>query len=54
MPVEESRMLEVSIFHTLRTNAHLTDFNVLLRNVMFIADEVESQLAQARASYICG
>jgi hypothetical protein len=30
MPVEESRMLEVSIFHALDINAHRIDFNVLL------------------------
>jgi hypothetical protein len=33
-------MLEVSIFHTLRSNAHRIDFNVLLPDVMVIADEV--------------
>jgi hypothetical protein len=51
MLVEESRMLEVSIFHALDTNAHRIDFNVLLPDVMVIADEVDSQLAQAIASY---
>jgi hypothetical protein len=51
MLVEESRMLEVSIFHTLRSNAHRIDFNMLLPDVKVIADEVDSQLAQAVASY---
>jgi hypothetical protein len=51
MLVEESRMLEVSIFHALDTNAHRIDFNVVLPDVMVIADEVDSQLAQAMASY---
>jgi hypothetical protein len=51
MLVEESRMLEVSIFHALDTNAHRIDFNVVLSDVMVIADEVDSQLAQAIASY---
>jgi hypothetical protein len=51
MLVEESRMLEVSIFHTLHTNAHRIDFNVLLPDVMVIADEVDSQPAQAMVSY---
>jgi hypothetical protein len=51
MLVEEARMLEVSIFHTLRTNAHRIGFNVVLPDVMVIADEVDSQLAQAMASY---
>jgi hypothetical protein len=51
MLVEEARMLEVSIFHTLRSNAHRIDFSVLLPDVMVIADEVDSQLAQAVESY---
>jgi hypothetical protein len=51
MLVEESRMLEVSIFHALDTNAHRIDFSVPLPDVMVIADEVDSQLAQAVASY---
>jgi hypothetical protein len=51
MLVEESRMLEVSIFHALDTNAHRIDFNVVLPDVMVIADEVDSQLAQAMESY---
>jgi hypothetical protein len=51
MLIEESRMLEVSIFRTLHINAHLIDFNVLLPDVMVIADEVDSQLAQAMESY---
>jgi hypothetical protein len=51
MLIEEARMLEVSIFHALDTNAHRIDFNVVLPDVMVIADEVDSQLAQAMASY---
>jgi hypothetical protein len=51
MLVEESRMLELSIFHALDTNAHRIDFSVLLPDVMVIADEVDSQLAQGMASY---
>jgi hypothetical protein len=51
MLVEESRMLEVSIFHTLHANANRIDFSVLLPDVVVIADEVDSQLAQAMASY---
>jgi hypothetical protein len=50
MLVEESRMLEVSIFHTLHTNAHRIDFNLVLPDVMVIADEVDSQLAQSMES----
>ncbi len=52
MMVEESRMLQVSIFHTLQLNLKKLDASVLLRDVMAIADEVDSQLAQAMTSYI--
>jgi hypothetical protein len=44
-------MLEVSIFYALHTTAHRIDFNVLLPHVIVIADEVDSQLAHAMASY---
>jgi CheY-like chemotaxis protein len=52
MLVEESRMLQVSIFQTLQNNLRTVDFSLLLVDVMAIADEVDSQLAQAMASYI--
>ncbi len=52
MLVEESRILQVSIFQTLQNNLHKVDFSLLLLGVMAIADEVDSQLAQAMASYI--
>lgn len=52
MLVEESRMLQVSIFQTLQNNLFRVDFSLLLVGVMAIADEVDSQLAQAMASYI--
>jgi DNA-binding response OmpR family regulator len=52
MMVEESRMLQVSIFQTLQRNLHRVNFSTLLVSVMAIADEVDSQLAQAMASYI--
>ncbi len=52
MMVEESRMLQVSIFETLQNNLHKVDFSLLLLDVMAIADEVDSQLAQAMASYV--
>ena len=52
MMVEESRMLQVSIFQTLQNNLQTVDFSLLLVDVMAIADEVDSQLAQAMASYI--
>jgi hypothetical protein len=52
MLIEEARMLEVSIFHALETNAHRIDFNALLPDVMVIADEIDSQLAQSMENYI--
>jgi len=52
MLVEESRMLQVSIFQTLQNNLHKIDFSLLLNGVMTIADEVDSQLSQQMASYI--
>ena len=52
MMVEESRMLQVSIFQTLQLHLTGTEPAVLLLDVMAIADEVDSQLAQAMTSYI--
>jgi hypothetical protein len=52
MLVEESRMLQVSIFQTLQNNLPSIDFSVLLIGVMTIADEVDSQLSQAMESYL--
>jgi DNA-binding response OmpR family regulator len=51
MMVEESRMLQVSIFETLQRNLPCLDVSVLLIQVMTIADEVDFQLAQAMESY---
>jgi CheY-like chemotaxis protein len=52
MMVEESRILQVSIFNTLQNNLANIDFSVVLMGVMTIADEVDSQLGQAMESYI--
>jgi hypothetical protein len=52
MMVEESRVLQVSIFNTLQNNLASIDFSVLLIGVVTIADEVDSQLSQAMKSYI--
>jgi len=52
MMVEESRMLQVSIFQTLQNNLDRVNFSQILIAVMVIADEVDSQLAQAMASYV--
>jgi YesN/AraC family two-component response regulator len=52
MLVEESRMLQVSIFDTLQKNLSTIDFGKVLISVMTIADEIDSQLSQAMDSYI--
>ena len=52
MMVEESRMLQVSIFQTLQLYLKDTKPAELLLDVMAIADEVDSQLAQAITSYM--
>jgi CheY-like chemotaxis protein len=52
MMVEESRILQVCIFHTLQKNLATIDFSVLLTQVMTIADEVDSQLRQAMECYV--
>lgn len=46
MLVEESRILQVSIFNTLQNNLGCVDFSTVLLDVMTIADEVDSQLKQ--------
>ena len=52
MMVEESRMLQVSIFQTLQNNLERVNFSKVLESVMVIADEVDSQLAQAMTGYV--
>jgi DNA-binding response OmpR family regulator len=52
MLVEESRILQVSIFHTLQKNLANINFSILLYQVMTIADEVDSQLKQAMDCYV--
>ncbi len=47
MMVEESRILQVSIFNMLQNNLPKVDFDTVLLDVMTIADEVDSQLKQA-------
>jgi CheY-like chemotaxis protein len=51
MVVEESRMLQVSIFNTLQNNLCRVDFSKVLLDVITIADEVDSQLKQAMFSW---
>jgi hypothetical protein len=52
MVVEESRILQVSIFNTLQNNLGSVDFGTVLLDVMTIADEVDSQLKQAMLGFI--
>jgi CheY-like chemotaxis protein len=51
MLVEEYRMLQISIFHSLQNNLANIDFSVVLAEVMTIADEINLQLHQSVASY---
>jgi hypothetical protein len=46
MAVEESRLLQVSIFSTLHKNVKHLEFSLLLPDVVTIADEVDAQLKQ--------
>jgi DNA-binding response OmpR family regulator len=51
MLVQDSRILQVTLFGTLQNNLSALDFSLLLPDVMTIADEVDSQLTQAMAGY---
>ena len=52
MLVEESRLLQVSIFKTLQDNLASIDFSLLLIGVMTIADGVHGQLSQQMAGFV--
>jgi DNA-binding response OmpR family regulator len=52
MLVEESRILQVSVFHALHRNLNTIDFSLILVDVMTIADELDSQLAQTVESFL--
>ena len=52
MIIEESRILQVSIFHTLEKNLSTVNFSLLLTDVMTIADECDSQLKQTINSFM--
>jgi DNA-binding response OmpR family regulator len=51
MMVEESRILQVSIFNTLQSNLKVVDLSFLLLDLMTIADEVDSQLKDTIVSF---
>ena len=52
MLVEESRILQVTIFNTLQNNLATIDPSLLLPGLMTIADEIDSQLSQAMAGFL--
>jgi DNA-binding response OmpR family regulator len=52
MLVHESRILQVTLFETLKDNMDALDFSLLLPDVMTIADEVDAQLTQTMGSYM--
>jgi DNA-binding response OmpR family regulator len=52
MLVQDSRILQVTLFGTLQKNLRSLDFSLLLPDVMTIADEVDSQLTQAMEGYM--
>jgi DNA-binding response OmpR family regulator len=52
MLVHESRILQVTLFGTLKNNMSALDFSLLLPDVMTIADEVDAQLTQAMSGYM--
>jgi hypothetical protein len=46
MTVQESRLLQVTIFSMLHKNVRCLDFTTLLPDIAIIADEVDAQLSQ--------
>jgi hypothetical protein len=46
MAVEESRLLQVTIFSTLHKNVKKLEFDLLLPDIVVIADEVDAQLKE--------
>ncbi len=52
MIVQESRLLQVSIFETIQRNLATVDFSGVLPDIMIIADEVDSQLRQTIGSFL--
>ena len=52
MMVQESRILQVSIFETIQRNLASVDFSLVLQDIMILADEVDSQLTQSIDSFL--
>jgi hypothetical protein len=51
MLIHESRILQVTIFGTLHNHLSMLDLNLLLPDVMIIADEVDAQLTQTMDAF---
>ena len=51
MAVQESRLLQVTIFATLHKNTHNLEFSKLLPDVVTIADEVDAQMREQRKHF---
>jgi CheY-like chemotaxis protein len=52
MIVQESRILQVCVFETIQRNLATVDFTSVLKDVMIIADEADSQLKQSIGSFL--
>ncbi len=52
MVVQESRLLQVTIFSMLHNNLKRLDFHTLLADVVTIADEVDAQLTQQMLGFM--
>jgi hypothetical protein len=52
MTVEESRLLQVTIFSTLHKNTNVLEFSKLLPDVVTIADEVDAQLKEQMLQFM--
>jgi CheY-like chemotaxis protein len=52
MLVEESRILQVTIFNTLQNNLATIDPSLLLPGLMMVADEIDSQLSQTMGGFV--
>ncbi len=50
--VQESRILQVCIFETIKRNLGRVDFSLVLPDIMLIADEIDSQLTQSVDSFL--
>jgi CheY-like chemotaxis protein len=50
--VQESRILQVCIFETIKRNLGTVDFTSVLPDIMIIADEVDAQLKQTIDSFL--